>query len=123
MEPIELIDILNGIVSRFQAKHIWFEIDEHVYIAMCISSKKNPTRAYGCHWPTVDDCISRCEQKKNYPCSNNMFDILNTVYQTMINYPNNESYLLDQNDMKFLEIICSCNSLEELELKLGVLGY
>jgi hypothetical protein len=122
MEPIELIDILNGIISRFHAKHIWFEI-ERAHIAMCISSKKNPARAYWCHWPTVDDCISRSVHKKNYLCSNNMFDILNAVYQTMINYPNNESYLLDQNDMKFLEIICLCNSLEELELKLGVLGY
>ena len=120
MEPIELIDILNGIVSRFQAKHIWFEI-ERANIAMCISSKRNPAQPYWCRWPTVDDCISRSEKKKD--CSSNMFDILNAVYQTMINYPYNNSYLLDRNDMKFLEIICLCDSLEELELKLGILGY
>ena len=119
MEPIELIDILNGIVSRFQAKHIWFEI-ERDQIAMCISSKKNLIQAYWCRWPTVDDCISRSEQKKDYPCASNMFDILNAVYQTMINYPNNDSYRLDQNDMKFLEIIYSCNSLEELQVKVDL---
>ena len=116
MELIELKDILNGIISRFQAKHIWFEIECN-HIAMCISSKKNLIQAYWCRWPTVDDCIVRSLQKKNYPCSSNMFDILNAVYQTMINYPNNDSYRLDQNDMKFLEVICSCNSLEELQVK------
>ena len=116
MELIELKDILNGIISRFQAKHIWFEIECN-HIAMCISSKKNLIQAYRCRWPTVDDCIVRSLQKKNYPCSSNMFDILNAVYQTMINYPNNDSYRLDQNDMKFLEVICSCNSLEELQVK------
>ena len=116
MEPIELIDILNGIISRFQAKHIWFEI-ERDHIVMHISLKKNLIQAYWCHWPTVDDCIARSIQKKNYPRANNIFDILNAVYQTMINFPNNGSYRLDQNDMKFLEVICSCDSLEELQVK------
>ena len=124
MTSTDLVDILNSIVSRFQATHIWFETDSSNSISMYISSKRNGERTYWYHWPTVERCLALYTLEPNtfINCSADIFTALKRVYKTMHEFPDNKSYLINQNDMQFLKVISTCNSLEELQIKTDLYG-
>ena len=113
----EISSILNGIIDRFQAKNIRFTaIKENstVFIVMLIKTKFNDWLHIS--WTSVEECLkykSSCLHK-------NVFCVCQQVYMDYeYCFKNNIGHYHDlkKNDVKFLEIMGSCNSLEELQVK------
>ena len=106
-----LINILNEIISRFQSKNIIFRSCPDSRIEMAIKNSSDTLHeAYIFRWP-IEAIISKYGE-----LSETIFDRCKLILK------DNEYFRyyvlqLEQNDIRFLETVSSCNSLEELQIK------
>jgi hypothetical protein len=110
----KLVNTLNKLQAKCQAKHIWFELNKHNLVkTICLAAGfpctyALPVKNLENFFYSAPDAITKNEA-------------LGIFYlKVLMHYPKSKvSYntSFTQNDIKFLEIICSCNSLEELQVK------
>ena len=110
-----LTNILNEIISRFQSKNIIFRSCPDSSIEMAIKNSSDKlNEAYIFRWP-IEAILSKCISKYGKP--------LETIFNRCKLILNDIEYFryyvlqLEQNDIRFLETVSSCNSLEELLIK------
>ena len=127
-------DFLNGLLEKMKAKEIKFnvlndilnrmEVDQIVFIITSFGNESMITlefvggdtfgREYEYmrkfHWKDIDSMFNNTFL--------NIADVVNYIKEDPSIYGR-----LDCNTMKFLEIISGCHSLEELLLKIQLMGY
>ena len=122
MNKYDLVDVLNGYVKKFKSKNIGFTtIKENstVFIVMLIKTKINDWLQIS--WISVEECLKY--NSKFVLASSLHKNIFSVCQQAYMDYEycckNKISHYHDlkTNDAKFLEIVGSCNSLEELQVK------
>ena len=117
MNNKECVDILNGILLRMNCTGFSFDIDCD-YICIKLLHEKSfvcKNRQYETYrsWKTIDD----------------MFDSFTHLYSVLLEDRKLTHYrlwvydVINENGFQFLEIASECSSLEELELKLQIMGY
>ena len=118
MNNKECVDILNSILSKMNCTGFSFDIDADY--GMCIKLMRernliNSNRRYEPYmsWETIDDMINTFP--KLYLSLNEDKNI--KYYRTWV-YD-----IINETAFKFLEIASRCRSIEELKLKIQVMGY
>ena len=120
MNNKECIDILNGILSKMNCTGFSFDIDADCENGICIKLMRernflNSDRRYEPYisWETIDDMINTFP--KLYLLVN---EEKNLKYYRIWVYD-----VINENGFKFLEIASRCRSIEEIKLKIQVMGY
>ena len=117
MNKYDLVDVLNGCIKRFESKNIAFTaIKENstVFIVMLIKTKFNDW--LNISWTSIEECL----KYKSSCLHTNVFGVCQQAYMDYEYCCKNKVghyHDLKKNDAKFLEIMGSCNSLEELQVK------
>ena len=109
-----LANVLNEMISRFQSKNIIFRSCPDSRIEMAIKNSSDKLHeAYIFRWP-IEAVLSKCISKYGEP-SETIFDRCKLILKDIEYF----EYVLplEQNDIRFLETVSSCNSLEELRIK------
>ena len=106
-----LTNVLNEIISRFQSKNIIFRSCPDSSIEMAIKNSSDKlNEAYIFRWP-IEAILSSCGAPLE-----TMFNRCKLILND-IEYFRYYVLRLEQNDIRFLETVSSCNSLEELRIK------
>lgn len=119
MEVKEIkFNVLNDILNRMEVKQITFGVislmnnnEEDLITLEFIDTMFNDityNRKY--YWKDIDSMFNDIKL--------NISDVVNFIKMESSTYS-----VLDCNTMKFLEIIAGCHSLEELLLKIQLMGY
>ena len=119
MTARSLVNFLNDIIFKFQAKNIIFRLYQDSRIEMVITNSDDILhKEYIYRWSSIEDCLVKNISEYGLPletlfarCTSIIRDI--ELFQSFYKR-------FDQNDIRFLKLLGSCSSLEELQIKLDL---
>ena len=114
-----LVEFLNDIASRFQAKNTVFRLHSDSRIEMAIKGSADTLHEeYIYRWSSINSCLFETVSEYGLP-SETLFARCTSILKDIELFPLCYKHF-DQNDIRFLKLLGSCSSLEEFQIKIDL---
>ena len=113
----EISSILNGIIDRFQAKNIRFNVHQlqasnTEYLSLDVTFHVDRLHDSFNAWPQANDGLPL-----SFYTGLSIFESCGNLMRCCVINPNDAWYKLDKSDIDCLTVLSKCNSLEEAQIQ------